>query len=51
MIRSHYYHELGFAEIGQMLDVTKGRVSQIHRRALLVLAEARGSLGGLDSSY
>lgn len=30
----HYYHQLPFGEIADRLQLTKGRVSQLHRRAL-----------------
>ncbi len=34
VIKSHYFWGMGVDEIGAMLGVTKGRVSQIHRQAL-----------------
>jgi RNA polymerase sigma factor FliA len=34
VIQCHYLQEVSFQEIGQMLGVSKGRVSQIHRKAL-----------------
>jgi RNA polymerase sigma factor for flagellar operon FliA len=30
----HYYHQLSFVDIADQLGVTKGRISQLHRRAL-----------------
>lgn len=30
----HYYHQLPFVEIAEQLGVTKGRISQLHKRAL-----------------
>lgn len=30
----HYYHQLSFVDIADQLGVTKGRVSQLHKRAL-----------------
>ncbi|GLQ86471.1 sigma-70 family RNA polymerase sigma factor [Dyella flagellata] len=30
----HYYHQLSFVEVAKRLGVTKGRVSQLHKRAL-----------------
>lgn len=30
----HYYHQLSFSDIADQLQVTKGRVSQLHKRAL-----------------
>jgi RNA polymerase sigma factor FliA len=43
VIRSHYLQEVPFEEIAATLQLTRGRISQVHRRALLrlrgVLAE------------
>jgi RNA polymerase sigma factor for flagellar operon FliA len=30
----HYYHQLSFIEIADQLNVSKGRISQLHKRAL-----------------
>ncbi|GGA15832.1 sigma-70 family RNA polymerase sigma factor [Dyella caseinilytica] len=30
----HYYHQLSFVDIAEQLGVTKGRISQLHKRAL-----------------
>lgn len=30
----HYYHQLAFVDIASQLGITKGRVSQLHKRAL-----------------
>lgn len=51
VIRSHYIQEIAFEEIAATLGVTRGRVSQIHRQALLRLRTAVGSDGGLDVSF
>jgi RNA polymerase sigma factor for flagellar operon FliA len=37
VIRSHYLQDLRFEEIAGMLQLTKGRISQIHKQALLRL--------------
>jgi RNA polymerase sigma factor for flagellar operon FliA len=37
VIRSHYLQELPFQELATMLGLTKGRISQIHKQALLRL--------------
>lgn len=37
VIRSHYIQEVPFEEVAAMLQVTRGRVSQIHKQALLRL--------------
>lgn len=34
VLRYHYYQGLPFKEIADLMDLTKGRISQIHRRAL-----------------
>jgi RNA polymerase sigma factor for flagellar operon FliA len=39
VIHYHYFNELGFEQIGDILGVTKGRISQIHRSALAELRE------------
>ena len=35
----HYYQGLSFEEIAKVLDLSKGRISQIHRQALKLLKE------------
>ena len=42
VIQYHYLHGLAFDQIADILGVSKGRVSQLHRSALLAL---RASLG------
>jgi RNA polymerase sigma factor for flagellar operon FliA len=37
VIRNHYLQEIPFDEIAAMLNLTKGRISQIHKQALLRL--------------
>lgn len=37
VVRSHYFQEVSFHDVACTLQVTKGRVSQIHRQALLRL--------------
>lgn len=34
VIENHYFHGVDFAQIGRLLHVSKGRVSQLHRSAL-----------------
>lgn len=50
VIRSHYLQQLPFEEIATMLQLTKGRISQIHKSALQRL---RGSLAarGVDAAF
>ena len=47
VVQSHYYHGLDFTEIAGLLELSKGRISQIHRQALQLIREAYGSLGNL----
>jgi RNA polymerase sigma factor for flagellar operon FliA len=37
VVRSHYLQEMPFDEIAAMLRLSKGRISQIHKQALLHL--------------
>jgi RNA polymerase sigma factor for flagellar operon FliA len=48
VIQYHYYHGLDFTEIAGLLELSKGRISQIHRQALQLVREAYASLGGLQ---
>jgi RNA polymerase sigma factor for flagellar operon FliA len=34
IIRSHYFYGMAFEDLANLLEVTKGRVSQLHKRAL-----------------
>jgi RNA polymerase sigma factor FliA len=48
VVKYHYFQNLEFTEIANIFGVTKGRISQIHKRALLLLREANAIAGGLD---
>jgi RNA polymerase sigma factor for flagellar operon FliA len=48
VIKYHYFQNLEFTEIARIFGVTKGRVSQIHKHALLLLREAHAIAGKLD---
>src|SRR5882672_3832830 len=39
VIKYHYFHALGVEEIGDILGLSKGRISQIHHQALRTLRE------------
>ncbi len=39
VIQYHYQQEISFDEVARMMNVTKGRISQIHRQALMHLRE------------
>jgi RNA polymerase sigma factor FliA len=42
IVQLHYFEQVGFDELTGLLGVTKGRVSQLHRRALDRIREAMG---------
>jgi RNA polymerase sigma factor for flagellar operon FliA len=48
VLRYHYFQNVAFTEIGDLMGVSKGRVSQIHRHALQLLREARGGGQSLE---
>lgn len=47
IVQHHYFHGLTFDQIGDILDLTKGRVSQMHRAALAKLRSDIGAIGDL----
>lgn len=51
VIRHHYLQELSFGQIAESLGVTRGRVSQIHRRGLLLLQQALSRTEGFDRTW
>lgn len=48
VVRYHYFQNVAFKDIAELLGVTRGRVSQIHRQALLLLRQARHGAPGLS---
>lgn len=42
IIREHYLHDVSFTQISQLLEISKGRVSQLHAEALKQLADRIG---------
>lgn len=40
IIRYHYFHQMTFEEIAELMDLTKGRISQLHKRAIGTVREA-----------
>lgn len=40
IIQYHYFHQVSFNEIAALLEITKSRVSQLHKRALELIREA-----------
>lgn len=51
VIRYHYFQQISFTEIADMLGVTRGRVSQLHRQAIERIRDDMSSNGGLDRSF
>jgi RNA polymerase sigma factor for flagellar operon FliA len=48
VVRSHYLQDLAFEEVAAMLKLTKGRISQLHRQAMLRLRASMAEDAGLD---
>jgi RNA polymerase sigma factor FliA len=51
VIKYHYFQNLDFTEIAGMFGLTKGRISQVHKHALVLLREAYAIAGGLDLKF
>lgn len=51
VVRHHYVQDLPFEEIAAMLQLTRGRISQIHRQALLRLRTLVRNRGDWDASF
>lgn len=47
----HYFHQVSFETIAEMLEISKGRVSQIHKRVLQTIRSELGASSNLDSFY
>jgi RNA polymerase sigma factor for flagellar operon FliA len=48
IIRYHYFEHMEFQAIGTILELSKGRVSQLHARALRLIREGYDTLEGFD---
>jgi RNA polymerase sigma factor for flagellar operon FliA len=48
VIRCHYLQEIPFERIASMQNLTRGRISQVHKQAILRLRQALRDDGGLD---
>jgi RNA polymerase sigma factor for flagellar operon FliA len=48
IIEEHYFAHLEFQSIAERLSLTKGRVSQLHARALALLREMLAARSGID---
>ncbi|MCU7919017.1 MAG: sigma-70 family RNA polymerase sigma factor [Candidatus Thiodiazotropha sp. (ex Dulcina madagascariensis)] len=51
IIYYHYYHGLRFTSIAKILDITKGRVSQIHKKAVSRIRELFEMKNRVDDYY
>jgi RNA polymerase sigma factor for flagellar operon FliA len=52
IVIAHYFHQVQFQQIAEDLQITKGRVSQLHKAALNALREAlRRRNAGQDSFF
>jgi len=51
VIRAHYFQNVQFEEVARTLELTKGRVSQIHHAALRRLRELHQRSGRLVAAY
>jgi RNA polymerase sigma factor for flagellar operon FliA len=49
VIRHHYYEHKEFVAIAELLEVSRGRVAQLHARALKRLAEGCRGVEGIDA--
>jgi RNA polymerase sigma factor for flagellar operon FliA len=45
LLRNHYEHGLSFAQVAELLGLSRGRVSQLHRAALERLRKAMAGYG------
>ena len=50
VIGYHYYNELPFKEIAELLQLTKGRISQIHSKAIALIRRRCAEFGSFDVS-
>jgi RNA polymerase sigma factor for flagellar operon FliA len=48
IVRYHYFEHMEFQAIGEVLEVSKGRVSQLHARALQLIREGYEALEQFD---
>lgn len=51
VIRYHYQQEVPFDEVGKLLSLSRGRISQLHRQALAKLKAALGQGPPVDVSW
>jgi RNA polymerase sigma factor FliA len=51
IVKYHYFEHMEFIDIGELLGLSKGRISQLHSRALRLIREAYRKLSKFDVSY
>jgi RNA polymerase sigma factor for flagellar operon FliA len=51
IVRSHYLHLVPFESIADMMGISKGRVSQLHRRAMEMLREETRKVRKCDIAW
>lgn len=51
VIKYHYLQQQSFTEIADTMQLSKGRISQIHRRALQLLREMNSSINRYDVAW
>lgn len=51
MTQYHYYHHVSFDQIADMMEISKGRVSQLHKKALKLIKEGMLGFRELDGYY
>ena len=51
VISYHYFHHMGFKELAEQLQVSKGRISQIHKRALERIRDRLSARSSLDDYF
>ena len=51
IIELHYYKFINFNQIASKMNLTKGRVSQIHKNALIKIKDALGTRNKIDDLY
>ena len=51
IIRNHYFHDIAFEELARLLAISKGRVSQLHKRALQTIKTEYEKMDSLDTYY
>ncbi len=51
IIRSHYYHGMSFEDLADLLEISKGRISQLHKQALQNIRQGYEMNQGLDKHF